>query len=73
MEDKFIILSKDVANQLIGYLGKKPYTEVSNLIEGILNDANANAKSYGVTDLRPNEASKPLVATEAPVEGKTES
>lgn len=43
MNDK-LILSTQLVNQIIGYLGTRPYQEVFQLVEGIQNEAKNQPK-----------------------------
>ena len=52
-EQKFVILSKDVANAVLGYLGNRPYTEVAELINGVLGDIGKNQSDKIIYDKPP--------------------
>lgn len=55
-----ISISIDLANQIIGYLGTRPYQEVFQLVAGIQEAAASN-----VTQLQGVEASKTAEAEKA--------
>ena len=48
-KDKFVILSKDVANAIFSYLGSKPYTEVSEVINAMMSNINQNAQTLTIS------------------------
>ena len=64
-EQKFVILSEDVLNAVLGYFGSRPYTEVVDLINGVLNDIGKN-KANKVIYEKPPQTEKPV--DEAPIE-----
>lgn len=45
-----ISISIDLANQLVGYLGTRPYQEVFQLVAGIQEAANANVTQLQSVD-----------------------
>ena len=55
-EDLFVVLTKDVANALLSYLGKRPFTEVSEIINKMMSDININASKIS---LSLNELAEP--------------
>ena len=58
-EDLFVVLTKDVANALLSYLGKRPFTEVSEIINKMMSDINMNASKIS---LSLNELAEPANA-----------
>jgi hypothetical protein len=47
-KDKFVILSKDVANAIFSYLGKRPCSEVMEIVQNMMDDINQNAAKLDI-------------------------
>ena len=67
-KDKFVILSKDVANAIFSYLGKKPYSEVAEIIGGMMGDINQNAVTLDIVSKEAQPAPDAKQEVKQPVE-----
>jgi len=66
-ETQYVILSKDVANAIFNFLGSKPYTEVSEVINAMMNDINLNAKDLIISPKPVEKVSEPQPQVQAEV------
>jgi len=68
-EEKHVILSLEIYEAMLNYIGSKPYVEIGGLVPKIIQDADANSKRFVLSYNQETEkAPMNMIPMDAPEE-----